>query len=65
MAGYPPIERRVLDKLAGMVYLPDIDSSIGGGFHTASDEQWPLFWVNPERLPEILEILEEKAPKAP
>lgn len=57
---YPPIERRVLDELADMVFLPDLDVTIGGDFRVASDHQWPLLWVSPEELPEILEILEEK-----
>jgi len=60
---YPPVERRVADLLAGMACLPDIEQVCGGDFKVASYRSWPLLWVDPQSLSEILETLEEKQPQ--
>jgi multiple sugar transport system substrate-binding protein len=59
---YPPAEKAVAEAIAPMVPLGDLDDAIGGEFQLAFWDQLKLIWVRPERLPEALEILEEKAP---
>ena len=62
---YPPTEREVAAKVAGLVPLPDMDDAIGGEFKVAFWDQLKLLWVSPKSLPDVLAVLEEKAPKAP
>ncbi len=57
---YPPADREVIKALQGLVMLPDLDDSVGGAFQKAFWDQLKLLWVNPERLDDVLKVLDEK-----
>ena len=61
LEAYPPVDAMVAGLLVDMVALPDLDDTIGGAFQLAFWDQLKFLWVAPEMLPEVLEILEEKA----
>jgi multiple sugar transport system substrate-binding protein len=58
---YPPVDREVAETMVGKVALLDLDDTIGGEFQAAFWDQLKLLWVEPDRIDEVLEILEEKA----
>ncbi|AIF69438.1 ABC transporter substrate-binding protein [Palaeococcus pacificus DY20341] len=56
--------RDVAKVAQGAVTVPDLDDSIGGEWQQAFWDQLKLLWVEPDRLDEILKILDEKFPKS-
>lgn len=63
LSSYPPVDREVANIMKGVVALPDLDDSIGGEFQAAFWDQLKLLWVKPDRLDEVLKVLDEKALK--
>lgn len=59
---YPPVDRAAAETMVGKVALYDLDDAIGGEFQRAFWDQLKLLWVEPGRVDEVLEVLEEKAP---
>ncbi len=57
---YPPVDREVAKILQGAEALPDLDDSVGGAFQKAFWDQLKLLWVKPDKLDEVLEVLDEK-----
>ncbi len=57
---YPPVDREVAKILQGVEALPDLDDSVGGAFQKAFWDQLKLLWVKPDKLDEVLEVLDEK-----
>lgn len=57
---YPPVDREVAKLLRGMEALPDLDDSVGGIFQKTFWDQLKLLWVDPDRLDEVLKVLDEK-----
>ena len=59
---YPPVDRAAAETMVGKVALYDLDDAIGGEFQLTFWDQLKLLWVEPGRVDEVLEVLEEKAP---
>ncbi|PKP61589.1 ABC transporter substrate-binding protein [Candidatus Atribacteria bacterium HGW-Atribacteria-1] len=59
---YSPVDRTVAEKARAVVALLDLDDKVGGEFQTTFWDQLKLLWVRPERLNDVLKVLEEKAP---
>ena len=57
---YPPVDKEVAKILQGAEALPDLDDSVGGAFQKAFWDQLKLLWVKPDRLDDVLEVLDEK-----
>lgn len=60
---YPPVNREVANLLEGIASLNDLDDSIGGIWQPTFWDQLKLLWVKPDRLNQVLEILDEKMPE--
>lgn len=60
---YPPVDREVANLLEGIASLNDLDDSIGGIWQPTFWDQLKLLWVKPDRLNQVLEILDEKMPE--
>lgn len=59
---YPPVDREVAEAMKGKEVLSDMDDTIGGEFQTTFWDQLKLLWVKPDRLDDVLEMFDEKAP---
>lgn len=57
---YPPVDKEVAKLIQGVESLNDLDDSIGGGWQPAFWDQLKLLWVRPDRLDQVLEVLDEK-----
>ncbi|MCD6266862.1 MAG: carbohydrate ABC transporter substrate-binding protein [Thermotogaceae bacterium] len=57
---YPPVDREVAKIIVKMEALTDLDDSVGGAFQTAFWDQLKLLWVKPDRLDDVLRVLDEK-----
>ncbi|MFN4190804.1 MAG: ABC transporter substrate-binding protein [Pseudothermotoga sp.] len=63
LSNYPVVDREVAKIIEGVTALPDLDDSIGGEFQPAFWDQLKLLWVQPDRLNDVIETLQQKAPK--
>lgn len=57
---YPPVDMEVAKLIIGVESLNDLDDSIGGGWQPAFWDQLKLLWVKPDRLDQVLNVLDEK-----
>jgi len=57
---YPTVDRGVAELLKGVQSLPDLDDTVGGEFQPAFWDQLKLLWVKPDRLDDVLKVLDEK-----
>lgn len=58
---YSEADKEVVDFLATVQIVNDLDDTIGDPFLRAFRDQLKLLWVDPGALDDVLEILEEKA----
>jgi len=63
LANYPPVDREVAKIIQGVTALPDLDDTIGGEFQTTFWDQLKLLWVSPDRLDDVINVIQEKAPR--
>ncbi|HID90477.1 TPA: carbohydrate ABC transporter substrate-binding protein [Candidatus Bathyarchaeota archaeon] len=56
---FTPGDKAVVDFLATVKVVPDLDDAIGGTFLPAFRDQLKLLWVRPEALESVLEVLAE------
>lgn len=61
---YSEADKAVVDFLATVQLVFDLDDAIGGDFQVTFWDQLKLLWVEPTALDSVLEALEEVAPKA-
>lgn len=59
---YPVVDRGVAQVMEGKEVLSDLDDTIGGEFQKTFWDQLKLLWVDPAKLDDVLNALEEKAP---
>ena len=57
---YPGVDKGVAELAKGVANLNDLDDTIGGEFQTSFWDQLKLLWVKPDRLDDVLKVLDEK-----
>lgn len=62
LGSYPDVDKGVAQVLEGKEVLVDLDDTIGGEFQATFWDQLKLLWVDPAKLDDVLEAIEEKAP---
>ncbi len=63
LSNYPAVDREVAKIIQGAAALPDLDDTIGGQWQPTFWDQLKLLWVRPDRLEEVIRVLQEKAPR--
>jgi multiple sugar transport system substrate-binding protein len=56
---YPPAEQALAAALEGLITVPDLDDTIGGGWQQVFWDQLKLLWVAPDALDDVLLELDE------
>jgi len=54
---FTPADKKVVDFLATVKVVPDLDDAVGGSFLREFRSQLKLLWVKPDALESVLEIL--------
>lgn len=54
---FTPADKQVVDFLATVKVVPDLDDAVGGSFLREFRNQLKLLWVKPDALESVLEIL--------
>ncbi|MCD6449496.1 MAG: carbohydrate ABC transporter substrate-binding protein [Thermotogaceae bacterium] len=60
LSAYPTVDREVARIMQNVEVVSDLDDTVGGAFQKAFWDQLKLLWVRPERLDEVLQVLDEK-----